>query len=153
MSGGVLVIGIGNVFRCDDGVGLAVAAEVARQRMPGVRVMTDIGEPGSMLDAWTGIDLAVVVDAAISPDGTPGRIRRWIPGEDREPVVVSSHMFGLAQSYSLGEALGRLPQQLVVFIVDIADISHGDTLTPAVAAAVPHVVDAVRAELLTRKSS
>jgi hydrogenase maturation protease len=153
MSGGVLVIGIGNVFRCDDGVGLAVAAEIARQRMPGVRVMTDIGEPGSMLDAWTGADLAIVVDAAISPDATPGTIRRWMPGEAREPVIVSSHMFGLAQAFSLGEALGRLPQQLVVFTVDIADIGHGDTLTPAVAAAVPRVVDAVRAELLTRRLS
>ncbi|WP_018601076.1 hydrogenase maturation protease [Mycobacterium sp. 155] len=153
MTGPVLVIGIGNAFRSDDGIGLAVAAEIARHRMPGVHVMTDIGDPGSMLDAWVGADLAIVVDAVISSAGTTGRVRRWTPGEDREPPVVSSHMLGLAQAYSLGEALGRLPRRLVVFTVDIANVSHGDTLTPAVAAAVPRVVDAVRAELLTGKSS
>lgn len=153
MSGGVLVVGLGNAFRCDDGVGLAVAAEVARRHVAGVRVITDVGEPGSILDAWTGVDLTIVVDAAISRDGTPGRIRRWTPGDGGVPSVVSSHMLGLAQAYPLGEALGRLPRQLVVFTVDIDDIGHGDTLTPAVAGAVPLVVDAVCAELRSTESS
>ena len=58
MSGDVLVIGIGNDFRRDDGVGLAVAAELAKRRLPGVRVMTAIGEPASILEAWTGVLLA-----------------------------------------------------------------------------------------------
>lgn len=148
MSGDLLVIGIGNAFRRDDGVGPAVCAEIARQHIPGVRVMTEIGDPGTMLDAWTGAALAVVVDAAVpSQGGTPGKIRRWTPGNPREPAVVSSHTLGLAQAYSLGEALGRLPQQLVVLTVDVADVGHGDTLSPAVAGAVPLVVEAVRAEL------
>lgn len=153
MSGGVLVIGIGNAFRCDDGVGLAVAAALAQRRIPGVQVMTDIGDPGSILDAWTGADLAIVVDAAVSRSGTPGRIRRWTPGDGDSPAVVSSHMLGLAQAYALGEALGRLPRRLVVFTVDAADVGHGDTLTPAVAGAVPRVVDAVQAELPPTESA
>ncbi|OBC00403.1 peptidase M52 [Mycobacterium sp. 852013-50091_SCH5140682] len=153
MSGGVLVIGIGNAFRCDDGVGLAVAAAVARRHIPGVQVMTDIGDPGSILDAWTGADLAIVVDAAVSQPGTPGRVRRWTPADGGGPRVVSSHMLGLAQTYSLGEALGRLPSRLVVFTVDVADVGHGDTLTPVVAAAVLRVVEAVEAELPPTESA
>ena len=43
--------------------------------------------------------------------------------------------------------LARYPQKLVVFTVDIADVSHGVGLTPAVAAAVPEVVEAVLEEL------
>ena len=152
VNGDVLVIGIGNAFRRDDGVGLEVAAEITRLHLPGVRVTTGIGEPASMLDAWTDADLAIVVDAAINPSGTPGGIRRWTPGEDPGPVVVSSHMFGVAQAYSLGEALGRLPRRLVVLTVTVADISHGDTLTTAVASAVPRMVEAVRAELPARQS-
>jgi hydrogenase maturation protease len=142
-----LVIGIGNSYRRDDGVGLAVADEIAERGLPGVRVMTAIGEPGAILDAWTGAPLAVVVDAAMREGSTPGQIRRWTPSDAAETAVVSSHALGLPQTYALGEALGQIPERLVVFTVDIAGAGHGEGLTPAVAAAVPQVVDAVLDEL------
>ena len=58
MSADVLVIGIGNDFRRDNGVGLAVAGEIAKRRLSGVRAISTIGEPGSILEAWTGVPLA-----------------------------------------------------------------------------------------------
>jgi hydrogenase maturation protease len=109
--------------------------------------MTAVGEPASILDAWTGVPLTVAVDAAMGAGSTPGRIRRWAPADDTEPGVVSSHALGLPQTFALGQALGRIPEKLVVITVDIADTSHGVTLTPAVAAAVPAAVDAVLTEL------
>jgi hydrogenase maturation protease len=147
MSGDVLIVGIGNDFRGDDGVGLAVAAEIANRQLPGVHVLTATGEPGAILDAWTGISLVVAVDAAVGEGSTPGMIRRWIPGDDTEPGVVSSHALGLPQTFALGQALGRIPEKLVVFTIDIEDVSLGVTLTPAVAAAVPAAVEAILAEL------
>jgi hydrogenase maturation protease len=145
-----LVIGIGNSYRRDDGVGLAVADEIAKRGLPDVRVVTAIGEPGAILDAWTGVELAVVVDAALGGAGTPGRIRRWTPGDVEGPAVVSSHALGLPQTYALGEALGQIPDRLVVFSVDVADVGQGPGLTPAVEAAVPEVVEAIIAELAAR---
>ena len=53
---------------------------------------------------------------------------------------------GLAQTHALGQALGQVPQKLLVFTVDVADVSHGVTLTPAVAAE-PTAVEAILAEL------
>lgn len=147
MTGDVLVIGIGNDFRRDDGVGLAVAAEIDRQRLPDVRVITTIGDPASILEAWSGIPLAVAVDAAMGKGTTPGRIRRWMQLDKGLPPVVSSHALGLPQMYALGQAVGQIPQKLVVFTVDIDDVSYGAALTPAVAAAVPAAVAAVLAEL------
>jgi hydrogenase maturation protease len=144
---GTIVIGIGNSFRRDDGVGLAVAQEVARRRPPGVRVITATGEPGGLLDAWTGADLAVVVDAAVGDDVQPGRIGRWTPGETDACGMVSSHAFGIPQAFALGQALGQTPDRLVVFTVGIVHTDHGPGLTPEVAAAVPAVVTAVSAEL------
>ena len=144
-----LVIGIGNSYRRDDGVGLAVAEEIADRGIPNVRVVTAIGEPGAILDAWTGAPLAVAVDAAMSDGSTPGRIRRWTPGDAPESGLVSSHALGLPQTFALGQALGQIPDELVVFTVDIADASHGVGLTPAVAAAVPEVIKAVLEELGT----
>lgn len=88
-----------------------------------------------------------MVDAAIHEGSTPGRIRRWTPCDVEVAAVVSSHALGLPLTYALGQALGQTPDELVVFTVDVADVGHGIGLTPAVAAAVPEVVEAIRAEL------
>lgn len=144
-----LVLGIGNDFRCDDGVGVAVARRIAELRIVGVHVMIDVGDPGSVLDAWTDVPLVIAVDAARCDAAQPGRIRRWSPGHYGASAVMSSHGFGLAQTLSLGEALGRLPQRLLVFTVDVDDVSPQMTLTPAVASVVPQVVEAILTELET----
>lgn len=141
-----LVIGIGNSFRRDDGVGPAVAAEVARLDLPGVDVLTATGEPGELIDAWGGVPLAVIVDAAAGDGAAPGTIRRWTPGHDAAGAV-SSHALGLPATYALGHAIDRLPDELVVLTVDVADVGYGQALTPEVAAAVPDVVAAVLAEI------
>ncbi|MEO3756938.1 hydrogenase maturation protease [Mycobacterium sp. B14F4] len=142
-----VVIGVGNSFRRDDGVGLAVVEEVAERHLPGVRVIATTGEPGALLDAWEGADLAVVVDAAMGKGSSPGQIRRWTPDENQASGAVSSHAIGIPQAFALGEALAQLPHRLVVLSVGVVDAAHGPGLTPAVAAVVPAVVDAVLAEL------
>jgi hydrogenase maturation protease len=147
MNVDALVLGIGNDFRCDDGVGVAVARRIAELRMVGVHVLIDAGDPGSVLDAWTGVPLVIAVDAAKCNAANPGRIRRWSPQCLADSAVVSSHGFGLAQTLSLGEALGRLPNRLVILTVDVDDVSQQPALTPAVAAAVPQVVKVILSEL------
>jgi len=141
-----LLIGIGNSFRRDDGVGPAVAGEIAKMGLADVRVLTSAGEPGELLDAWDGVPLTVVVDAAVGEGAAPGRIRRWVLG-DEPATAVSSHELGLPATYALGEALGRIPEELVVLTVDVADVGYGDGLTSQVAAAVPDVVARVLTEL------
>lgn len=135
-----VVIGIGNEFRRDDGIGPAVAAQVAG--LPGVRALTCSAEPAALLDAWTGVALAVLVDAA--DGGVPGRIRRCAIGELTDPRPVSSHDLSIRQTYELGLVLGRAPDELVVVTVDVADTGYGPGLSPAVAAVLPHAVNLVR---------
>lgn len=145
MTDTAVVIGIGNSFRRDDGVGLMVADQIAERGVSGVRVMTGIDDPTALMEAWNGTPKAVVIDAVVG--STAGRVRRWSAIDLAGASVVSSHALGLAQTCALGEALGRMPGELVVFTVDTADTGHGVGLTPAVAAAVPVVVDAILAEL------
>ena len=142
-----LVIGIGNDFRRDDGVGLTVAQRIAERNLPGVRVVTGISEPAALLDAWSGVARVVVVDAVTGGNSDPGRIRRWTEPDLETSAVVSSHALGLAQTCALGQALERMPDELVVFTVDVADTNHGIGFTPAVAAAVPKLVELIVAEL------
>ena len=142
-----IVIGIGNDFRRDDGVGLTVAQRIAKRDLPDVRVVNGIGDPSALLDAWDGAARVVVVDAVTGADTAPGRIRRWTARDLASTTVVSSHSLGLAQTYALGQALSRIPNELVVFTVDVADTDPGVGLTPAVAAAVPDLVDLIVAEV------
>jgi hydrogenase maturation protease len=139
----VTIIGIGNDFRRDDGVGLTVAQQIAERNLPGVCVLSGISESTAMLDAWSGAVRVVVVDAVAGASAAPGRIRRWTPADLETTAVVSSHALGLAQTCALGKALARMPDELVVFTIDVADTDHGIGLTPAVAAAVPHLVDLI----------
>ena len=144
MSGGV-VIGIGNTWRRDDGVGPAVVRAAASRLPVGTRVVELDGEPARVVEAWDGADLAVVVDA-VRTGAPPGTVHRFDPAVDGVPVpagTASSHALGASDAYHLGRALGRLPGRVVIVAVEVADVDPGDGLTPEVAAAVPAAVAAV----------
>ncbi|MDI3315213.1 MAG: hydrogenase maturation protease [Mycobacterium sp.] len=142
-----MVIGLGNRYRRDDGVGPVVVAAISERPLPGVRVVTGIEDPFALLDAWSGATLAVVIDAAVASPPAPGRIRRQTDGDMTPAVPVSTHGLDVTGAYALGRALGRAPRQLVLFTVEAADTGHGLGLTPQVAAAVPEVVAATVAEI------
>lgn len=136
-----MVIGVGNSYRRDDGFGPAVAAALAAP--PDVAVVSCPAEPTAILDAWDGRRLAVVVDAAVGEQ--PGRIRTGSVHDycgGGKPF--SSHDLSLAQTYELGRALGRSPDELIVVTVAIDDAGHGVGLSPAVAAALPEAVRIVQ---------
>lgn len=139
-----VVIGVGNSYRRDDGIGPAVAAAVAAP--PGVAVVCCPAEPTAILDAWADSRLAIVVDAAVVDAAVgdwPGLIRTSTPDECIAETPVSSHDLSLAQTYELGRALGRAPDELIVVTVAIADTGHGMGLSPEVAAALPEAVRTV----------
>jgi hydrogenase maturation protease len=143
----IRVIGVGNEFRRDDGVGLRVVDEV-RRRDPSVTVLARDGEPTRLLDAWEGADAVVVVDALRS-GAAPGTI--WtLRVEDgiRLPSAAGpgSHGAGGADAVELGRALRRLPR-VVLCGVEAADFGEGPTLSPAVAAAVDEAARRVLAEV------
>jgi hydrogenase maturation protease len=149
----VAVIGLGNSFRRDDGVGPAVAAAVDARGIPGVRVLTEAADPVTVLDAWAGVRLAVLIDAVVTETPRPGRIHRCATDHLAGSPAVSSHAVDVATLLALGEALHRMPNDFVVFAVEAAETGYGPGLTPDVAAAVPLVVDAVVAETEGRQRS
>src|SRR6185312_11992388 len=124
MSDGV-DIGIGNSFRRDDGVGLAVADEIAKRGLADVRVVTAIGEPGAILmpGPVPGLRSWSMQRWARTPSRGESETGRQATTPNRASLV--SHAFGLPQTHALGEALERLPEKLVGLTVDIADASLG----------------------------
>lgn len=153
-GGRIAVIGVGNEFRRDDGVGWAVIARLRKRTgapplPPDTVLATCDGDPARLIGLWEDAGLAVVVDAAHAHPGSPGRVHRLeLDGERLAgSTATSSHGLGLGEAVELARALGRLPERLVVYAVEGADDSLGTGLSPAVAAAVAPLVDTVRDEI------
>jgi hydrogenase maturation protease len=148
VSGWVSVIGLGNRYRRDDAVGIAAAEALGELALPGVEVAIDIMDPLTLLDVWSGARLAVIIDAAAAASGTAGRIRCCNLDDALSSTQrLSSHSIDVGRTYALGQALGRVPEELQIYAIDVADTCHGVGLTPRVAHAVPDVVALAAAEI------
>lgn len=155
MSGGgrAVVIGVGNRFRRDDGVGLRAIA-LARGELPDdVQVMESDGEPSRLLDAWDGADLAIVVDAMRS-GVEPGTVVRAEAGRDALPGPAtggSTHSLGIGEAVALGRALDRLPPGVVVFGIEGERFESGVELSEAVERGAARAAALVREEVRARR--
>jgi len=137
----IVIIGVGNEYRHDDGVGLAIAEQLGVTQRPGVTVAQSDGEPSGLIDLWTGADLAIVIDA-VQAGGAPGKIYRLGLHHPSAtgPKAASSHGVSLGEAADLARALGRMPERLLFFGVQAACVDPGPGLTPAVVAASDQVV-------------
>ncbi len=140
-----VVIGIGNPGQRDDGIGPALAGRLTRIGLPGVDVRVLDGEPDSLLDAWAGARLAIVVDAILHQPARPGQIHRNIISA--QTAAATAHGRGVPEAIELGRARERMPDRLIVYAVEAANVSDGTDLSPAVAAALPELLDAVLTDL------
>jgi hydrogenase maturation protease len=139
--GDVLVIGIGNRDRGDDGIGLVVASRLEAAALPGVTVIEHRGDAAGLLDLLAATDAAVLVDAAVS-GAAPGTFRRI--DVNREPLpagwfTCSTHGMGVATAIALADTLASLPRRCVVYAVEGTSFAHGAPLSDAAQAAIPAV--------------
>lgn len=147
--GQVLVIGLGNPDRGDDGAGIRVAEVLASDLPPGVALKARTGDMLGLIDDWDGYERVLCIDAA-APMGAPGRIHRIDTA--RAPLhtaagLASSHGIGLSEALALARTIGKAPEVLIVFAVEGVSFEVGAPLTPAVAGVVVEVAERVRAEV------
>jgi len=138
----VVVAGMGNEYRRDDGAGPAVAAASAKEA-PATIDIGPVVDPLDLLGRWDRADLAIVVDALRS-GGTPGTVQvldvtEWGSG----PGATSTHGIGLPGVLRLAQALDQAPARVVVVGIEGEDFAMGTGLSPAVDAAVPLAVRSV----------
>ncbi|MEV8099893.1 hydrogenase maturation protease [Kitasatospora sp. NPDC085879] len=151
MTGRVLVIGVGNPFRRDDGAGPAVVEALrARGERSAVLAVSD-GDPGRLMELWSPADTVVVAEALRSPAGCPGRLHTVRAGRAASlaAATASTHGLGLAETMALAAALDRLPNELIVHAVEGVDFTAGVGLTSPVRAALPGLVRLVTASMRT----
>ena len=149
MTPRVVVACIGNRFRGDDGIGLAVAERVRAEAPFHVAVQVIEEEPSRVIEAFADADVALVVDA-VSTGAPAGTIHRFDASEAAVPsreLRSSTHALGIGEAVELARALGRLPARTVVFGVEGKEFSAGEGLSPNVADAVDRASEAVLEEV------
>jgi hydrogenase maturation protease len=102
-----------------------------------------------LIDAWDGVDAVWLVDA-VSSGAEVGTVHRLDASASELPTELfraSTHHVGLAEAVELARALGRLPALAIVYGIEGSSFQVGEELTPAVAASVDPVAEAVRKEV------
>jgi hydrogenase maturation protease len=137
-----LLIGVGNPYAGDDGAGRAVARRLLARNDCALEVCECSGEAASLMNAWTGFDDVVLVDACRGA-GPAGSVHRVGP-DDVERVArlqhASTHSLGVAAAIGLARALGTLPRPLVIYAIEARHSSEGEGLSPEVDHGVQEVV-------------
>jgi hydrogenase maturation protease len=151
----IVILGVGNEYRGDDGAGIAVARRL-RALFPGnVLIQEESGEGAALIQAWQGAAWVMLMDAVRS-GAPPGAIHRLDARAASLPTRFfhySTHAFSVAEAVELARSLDQLPPHLIVYGIEGENFSAGVGLSPAVEQAVEAVVaqaaEEVRAALLS----
>ncbi|HZT87769.1 MAG TPA: hydrogenase maturation protease [Stellaceae bacterium] len=147
----ILIAGIGNVFKGDDGFGVAVAAALAPRPLPPEVRLVDFGIRGldlvyALLDDCSA---AILIDAVArgEPPGTLSIIEPEPGAAEEAEALLAPHAMDPQRVLRLAALLGGGCRQ--VMLVGCEPLSFGDPefgaegLSAPVAAAVPRAADLV----------
>ena len=142
----LLVLGIGNTLLADEGVGIVAMREL--QARYGARADMEFLDGGTLSFTLAApiseCDALLVIDAA-ELDAAPGTVRSFegaamdrFLGANRKSSV---HEVGLLDLMSISRLGGHWPERRALIGIQPALMDWGETLTPAVAAALPEVCE------------
>jgi hydrogenase maturation protease len=115
----VLVAGIGNTLRGDDGIGIHVARAL-KNRLPDRFKVTESSTGGlDLLELMAGYHTAVLIDAVQTVDGKPGNVYHYPLQECGDLLHIASfHSLNLSQLAALGNMImkEKMPEICVLAI-------------------------------------
>ena len=142
----ILIIAYGNPLRSDDGVAWRAADLLAEKlHAPDVEILRLHQLTPELADRLRGFDRVIFVDAALSedPDMEPGTVRvEEVAAATPDPARFS-HAFSPQKVLGLAaELYGVRPHAFVVTVTG-ANFDHGDSLSAAVADALPDLISTI----------
>lgn len=138
-----VIIGCGNLYRKDDGIGVVVAHRLQSYFSKHPQSDLQIIEAGTngidVLFQAQGAAKLTIIDAC-SSDSEPGTIFH-LSGRDlmnRPPPNFNPHNFRWDHAVHAGRIIFQdaFPQDIAVFLIEVFDTTFGENLSPGVAASV-----------------
>ncbi len=142
-----LVIGCGNLFRRDDGLGIRAIEWLRGESLPVAVELFDAGTSGlEVIFQARDCRELIIIDACRS-GSEPGSVFR-IPGSEvalRHTPALTLHDFRWDHALYAGSRLfgEEFPQSVTVFLVEGSDFGFGDGLSAEVTRALPKMVEQV----------
>jgi hydrogenase maturation protease len=150
-----LIIGLGNPILTDDGVGVKVAHLLEEMIDLGAHPELEITEASAgglrLMEVVLDYERVILIDAYyLNPEKTvPGRIHQMTLDDLRSVSPTqhstSAHDTSLVTALDAADELGyQIPKEIFIYAVEVENIlDFSETPTPAVAKAIPEVVDQI----------
>lgn len=136
---GVLLIGVGNTLRGDDGAGIR-AAELARTRFPRIDVLSVHGLSPELADTVAEYEQLFIVDASLATAVL--RVSSVTPANSGERI--QSHTMTPEGILGLAATLyGRVPSQSILIEIPAVACDFSETLSPLTAGQVEACLEVV----------
>jgi hydrogenase maturation protease len=142
----VRVIGVGTPHG-DDAIGLT-AIRLLRTRQIGAELYeADSGQ--RLLDFLDPSASLIIIDALKTSDYSAGTIYRanWPDCRLESLCSTSTHGLGVSEALKLADALGQLPQEVVIFAVAIEQARPNSAQNPQVVAALHELLRRIEKEI------
>jgi hydrogenase maturation protease len=151
----IVVVGIGNLIRTDDGLGVHALERLRRDpRVPACVTFIDGGTFGLELLAYISDSTHLLLLDAIDVGERPGTLIRMANEELRGlPCAASVHQVGLADLLATLPLVSTTERETVLLGVVPANTGWGTSLTPEVEASLASLVDDAVRQLQRWKNS
>jgi hydrogenase maturation protease len=146
----VLVLGLGNILFQDEGLGVRAVEQLSETYpLPDTVRCLDGGTLGLDLLAYFTANSRILILDAIQAGLPPGHLVR-LEGSDIPAALaqkMSMHQLGLQDLLATSALRGTLPERVVLWGMQPAQIDWGIELSPPVAQALPELIQAAVREL------
>lgn len=145
----VFVVGVGNLLRCDDGVGPLIAEEIAKKNISGVSVITAQLLNIELLEDTIGYEKVLIIDASAVGMGVVLK-KIECPGDSAQ---ASSHHLSPEFLLAMAQELYETDLNLYVCCVRGQNFDVGSTLSASVKELIPQAIVKVEEFLMQAQSA
>jgi hydrogenase maturation protease len=149
----MLIAGVGNPYRCDDGIGVEVIKTLnityARNQNYFGITLFDSGTDGlALFDQLSLHKRALIIDAVCMGD-PPGTVKLFTPKDAKLKITsdaLSTHGFGLADVLKLVDEF-KLDVEIKILGIQPQNVDFGEGFSEAIKGKIPEIFDLIRDEL------
>jgi hydrogenase maturation protease len=144
-----VVLGLGNLIRSDDGIGVYALTQLEQDtRLPVDVNLVEGGTKGLELVPYICDASRLLVLDAVDVGATPGTVSRIVGKELRSlPASASVHELALADLLNALRIMGQEPEEVVLLGVQPQNTELGTVLSTPAQQALPTLVEATLSEL------